>query len=58
MPRVRILSGSESGTVVEMSQPEAESAIGCGYAEAFVEPTPTPRLAPPPKADKPTKSKG
>lgn len=36
--KVRIRSGSQSGAVVELSQPEAESAIATGYAEAYVDP--------------------
>lgn len=38
MPKVRILSGNQAGAVIEMSQPEAESAITSGFAEAYTEP--------------------
>lgn len=43
--KVRILSGSQTGAVVEMSQPEAESAIGTGFGEPYVE-TPEPVVPP------------
>jgi len=54
--KVRIVSGNQTGAVVEMGQSEAESAIGSGYAEVFT-PAPAteaPAPAPQPAAAEPT----
>jgi hypothetical protein len=47
--KVRILSGNQCGSVVEMPRGEAEVAIATGYAEAVLEDVPAvgvPRVAP------------
>ena len=53
MPKARILSGNEAGSVLEMSQPEFESACSCGFAEPYVEAKPKaaeePKAKPEPK---------
>jgi hypothetical protein len=48
--KVRILSGSQAGAVVDLPVTEAESAIGTGYAERFA-PAPDPE----PEAEEPKK---
>jgi hypothetical protein len=48
--KVRILSGSQAGAVVEMPATEAECAVATGYAERFV-PAPDPE----PEAEEPKK---
>lgn len=53
MPKVRILSGSQAGAVVEMDRTSAESAVGSGYAESVLdvrepEPVADPESVPPP----------
>lgn len=42
MVKVRILSGSQAGAVVDLSAGEAENAVATGYAESYSEPEPTP----------------
>lgn len=45
--RVEILSGSQTGAVVDMPQPAAEASIATGFARAVVEPEPkAPKKAP------------
>jgi len=39
MPKVRIISGNNTGVVVDLPEVEAEAAIDSGYAVAFVEKT-------------------
>jgi hypothetical protein len=38
--KVRILSGNQTGQVVEQERPEAEANIATGFAEAVVESVP------------------
>ena len=53
--KVRILSGNQTGAVVEMSKTEAEANISTGYAEAVAEevkePKPEPEAKPKKKAE-------
>lgn len=46
--KVRILSGNQTGAVVDMPRPEAESNIATGYAEAVIEETPVSKPVPAP----------
>lgn len=39
MPKVRILSGSQAGAVVDLPVAEAESAIATGFAAVHVAPS-------------------
>lgn len=50
MPKMRILSGTQAGAVVEMDLPEAQNAYCTGYAELYVEPE---KPARPAKVEKP-----
>ena len=51
--KVRILSGSQVGAVVEMGQSEAESAIATGFAATVKDAPPPfkPKANPKPKAN-------
>lgn len=42
--KVRILSGSNAGAVVEMDQAEAENNFATGYAVAVPDETPAPKV--------------
>ncbi len=53
--KVRILSGNQTGAVVEMSKTEAEANISTGYAEAVAEevaPVKAPESDPEPEEEK------
>lgn len=57
MPKVRILSGNQTGAVVPMDGPAAESAIASGYAEAVVDVEPVVEPVAPPTKKKEPKAK-
>jgi hypothetical protein len=59
--KVRILSGNQTGAVVEMPVKEAEANIATGYAEAVIEEAPSvsepePEPEPPPRYRRSVKS--
>jgi hypothetical protein len=53
--RIKILSGNQTGAIVEMRPDEAEVAIHSGYGEVVTEPVPEPKEKAKPKAAKAAK---
>jgi hypothetical protein len=56
--KVKILSGNQAGTVVDLERLEAEAAISTGYAELYTEPKAEPEPKEPKETAKPAAKKG
>ncbi len=54
--KVKILSGSQAGSIVEMDSVEAQNNIATGYAEAYIEPVAEASEAAEPARGRPPKS--